>query len=340
MATILNPITLPASKMLETMTTLIGDVRFEDNLGVSDIVNEMVDSARIGQVDYGKGIINTFKLAPLERKTLTETSSAFTINKPNIAQETILIDNYYFYEISMSEILSRDALLSGDAVATFMSYCMDLLQDSSQFDLFTEVNNLYQNWTPGQATQTVRVNQIDTTNLTGAELNNALTWNANEMAKVMRKTLNNMKILNNKYTDVATYEDANSGATENVMSALRTDNLKLVVNDKYWTDFLANSLASLYHSERIGDMIPGDTFCLLPTDAMSSGNAKTIGWLSSKNKFALADFYRVTMSILDPSTTYQNTFFHISYGAGVFKYAPGVKFVENTITPGTEGGGA
>ena len=99
MSTILNPITLPASKMLETMTTLIGDVRFEDNLGVSDIVNEMVDSARIGQVDYGKGIINTFKLAPLERKTLSETSSAFTINKPNIAQETILIDNYYFYEI-------------------------------------------------------------------------------------------------------------------------------------------------------------------------------------------------------------------------------------------------
>ena len=340
MSTILNPITLPASKKLETMTTLIGDVRFEDNLGVSDIVNEMVDSARIGQVDYGKGIINTFKLAPLSRKTLSETSSAFTINKPNIAQETILIDNYYFYEISMSDILSRDALLSGDAVSTFMAYCMDLLQDSSQFDLFTEVNNLYQNWTPGQATQTVKVNQIDTTNLTGAELNNALTWNATEMAKVMRKTLNNMKILNNKYTDVATYEDANSGATENVMSALRTDNLKLVVNDKYWTDFLANSLASLYHSERIGEMIPGDTFCLLPTDAMSSSNAKTIGWLSSKNKVALADFYRVTMSILDPSTTYQNTFFHISYGAGVFRYAPGVRFIENTITPGTEGGGA
>ena len=340
MSTILNPITLPASKMLETMTTLIGDVRFEDNLGVSDIVNEMVDSARIGQVDYGKGIINTFKLAPLERKTLSETSSAFTINKPNIAQETILIDNYYFYEISMSEILSRDALLTGDAVSTFMAYCMDLLQDSSQFDLFTEVNNLYQNWTPGQATQTVKVNQIDTTKLTGAELNSALTWNATEMARVMRKTLNNMKILNNKYTDVATYEDANSGTTENVMSALRTDNLKLVVNDKYWTDFLSNSLASLYHSERIGEMIPGDTFCLLPTDAMSTGNEKTIGWLSSKNKFALADFYRVTMSILDPSTTYQNTFFHISYGAGVFKYAPGVKFVENTITPGTEGGGA
>ena len=80
-------------------------------------------------------------------------------------------------------------------------------------------------------------------------------------------------------------------------------------------------------------MIPGDKFVLLPADAMKAGNEKVIGWLSDKNKFALADFYRVTLSILDPSTTYQNTFYHYAYGAGVFKYAPGVKFVAQTITP-------
>jgi len=142
-----------------------------------------------------------------------------------------------------------------------------------------------------------------------------------------------MKIKNNKFTDVATYTDANTGETENVVSALRTDDLKLVMNDKYWTDFMAQSLASLYHSEKIGEMIPGDKFVLLPEDAMKAGNEKVIGWLSDKNKFALADFYRVTLSILDPSTTYQNTFYHYAYGAGVFKYAPGVKFVAQIITP-------
>lgn len=330
---VLNPITLPASKMLATMTTLIGDVRFNETLAPSDLVNELVDSSRIGKVDYGKGIVYTFKLAPQPTKDLSENSSAFTITKPNVAQETILIDNYKFVPISMSEILSRDSALNGETISTFFSFVMSLLEDTAQFNLYDVVNGLYQDWVPGQSTQTINVRQIDTTNLKGTELTSALTWNSNEMAKVMRKTVNNMKIKNSKFTDVATYTDANTGETANVVSALRTDDLKLVMNDKYWTDFMAQSLASLYHSEKIGEMIPGDKFVLLPEDAMKAGNEKVIGWLSDKNKFALADFYRVTLSILDPSTTYQNTFYHYAYGAGVFKYAPGVKFVAQTITP-------
>jgi hypothetical protein len=332
MAIVLNPITLPASKMLATMTTLIGDVRFNDTLAPSDLVNELVDSSRIGKVDYGKGIVYTFKLAPQPVNDLSEESSAFTITKPNVAQETITIDNYKVIPISMSEILSRDSALSGTTINEFFSFVMSLLEDTAKFYMYDVVNGLYQGWEPTQATQTILVDQIDTTGLTGADLNQALIWNSNEMAKVMRKTVNNMKIPNSKYTDVATYVDANTGDTESVVSALRTDDLKLVMNDKYWTDFMASSLASLYHSEKIGDMIPGDKFVLLPEDAMAEGNEDVIGWLSDKKKFAFADFYRVTLSILDPSTTYQNTFLHFSYGAGVFTYAPGVKFVANVIT--------
>lgn len=330
---VLNPITLPASKMLSTMTALIGDVRFNETLGTSDIINDMVDSARVGKVDYGKGIVYTFKLAPQPTKDLSETSSAFTITKPNVAQETILIDEYKFVPISLSEVLSKDSALRGETISEFFAFVMGLLEDTTQFNLFDVVNGLYQTWVPGQATQTIQVRQIDTTNLTGTDLTSALTWNANEMAKVMRKTVNNMRIKNNKFTDVATFTDVNTGETENVVSALKNDNLKLVVNDKYWTNFIAESLASLYHSEKIGEMIPGDKFVLLPEDAMAQGNENVIGWLSDKSKFALADFYRVTLSILDPSTTYQNTFYHYAYGAGVFKYAPGVKFVAQLITP-------
>lgn len=336
----LNPITLPASKMLATMTSLIGDVRFHETLAPSDLVNELVDSSRVGKVDYGKGIIYTFKLAPQPTKDLTETSSAFAITKPNVAQETIMIDEYKFIPISISEILSRDSVLSGEAISEFFSFVMSLLEDTAQFNMYDVVNKLYQDWVPGQATQTIEVPQIDTSALTGANLNAALTWNSNQMAKVMRKTLNNMKIKNSKYTDVATFSDANTGETENVVSALRTDNLKLVMNDKYWTDFMADSLASLYHSEKIGEMIPGDRFVLLPEDAMATKNSNVMGWLSDKMKFAFADFYRVTLSILDPSTTYQNTFYHYSYGAGVFKYAPGVRFVAKTITPEQAGANA
>lgn len=333
MSIVLNPITLPASKMFATMTALIGEIRFNETLQPSDIVNDMVDSARIGKVDFGKGIVNTFKLDVQPVKDLSETSTAFKITKANVAQETIEIDNYKFVPLSISEVLSRDAVLSGEAINTFFSYVMSLLEDTAQFYLFDIINALYQNWAPGQKTQTIEISQKKTTGLTGAELNATLTWNANEIAKVMRKTLNNMKIKNTKYTDKATYTDINDPTITNakVVTALKSDNLKLVFNDKYYTNFMADSLASLYHSEKIGEMIPGEKFVLLPEDAMTTANSNTIAWLSSKNKFALADFYKMTLSIKDPSTLYENYFMHFAYGTGVFQYAPGVKFIAKEV---------
>lgn len=320
MAIISNlPISLPVAKMIATMTSLIGIVRYNETLAPSDIVNDLVDSCMVDGVDYGKGIVYVYKNSLLDVDDLSETSSAFTIAKPDIREEVITIDQYKFIEISLSDVLSRDIGVTGYQIEEFMSFAMSLLQDTKQFDMFDVANKLYQDWTPGQATQTIQVDQIDTTSLSGADLRAAMEINATNMAKVMRKTLNNMKIKNTKFTDI-------TGQT----SALRSDDLKLVVNDNYWTNFLADALGSLYHSERVGDMIPGSNFVLLPTDSMKSGNESVIGWLSDKKKFAIAQYYNITLSILDPSTTYTNTFFHYAYGAGVFTHAPGVKFVAKT----------
>lgn len=326
-----NPITLPASQMLATMTSLIGQVRMHDTLAPSEIINEMVDSARVGKVDYGKGIVYTFKTSPLPVKSLSTTSSALTITKPNLAQETIEIDEYNFVPISLSEILSRDSMLSGETINDFFSFVMGMTADTARFYMFDVVNALYQGWTPGQLSQTISVDQIDTTGLSGANLKVAEEWNAKEIAKVMRQTIRNMQIKNSKYTDIATYVDANDGQTYNVESCLAKNDLKIVFNDHYYTNFLAEAMASLYHSEKVGEMIESGRQIVLPTDAMAVGNEKIIAWASDKIKFAFADFYLVTLSIQDPSTLYTNTFYHFAYGAGVFKYAPGCVFVENTI---------
>lgn len=312
------PISLPVAKMIATMTSLIGIVRYNETLAPSDIVNDLVDSCMIDSVDYGKGIVYAYKNALLQVKDLTEQSSAFTISKPDIREEIITIDQYKFIPISISDVLSKDIGVTGYQIEEFMAFAMSLLEDTKRFDMFDVANNLYQNWDPGQETQTVQVNMIATAGATGADLAAIMKINATNIAKVMRKTLNNMKVKNTKFTDIA-----------GQVSALRSDDLKLVVNDTYWTDFLADSLASLYHDEKVGEMIPGANFVLLPSDAMSGGNSTTIGWLSDRKKFAIAQFYNVVLSILDPSTTYTNTFFHYSYGAGVFTHAPGVKFVAN-----------
>ena len=296
-----------------------------------------MSGSRIGNVDFGKGIVYTFKLDTQPVKDLSETSSALTITKPNVAQETIIIDNYKFVPVSISDVLARDTALSGQVVNSFLNFVMSLMTDTQQFYMFDEVNNLIQSWQPVKATQTVEITQIDTTGMTGTTLQSTLEWNASEIAKVIRKTLNNMKIKNSKYTDYDTYEDAN-GEVHKVVSALTGDNLRTIVNDKYWTNFLADAMASLYHSEKIGEMIPTQNFNLIPEDAMTEDNALTIGWLGDRNKFAFADFYKITRAFPDASTLWTNYFYHFAYGKGVFKYAPCVKFKAKIVQPSAQPG--
>lgn len=340
MAVVLNPITLPNSKMISTMTALIADVRFRETLAVSDLVYDLVSGSRVGNVDYGKGIVYNFKVGLLPVKDLSEVSSAFSITKPNVAQETLEIDEYKFIPISFSNYLGKDAFTRGYQFDGFFSFIMSLIGETHQFTLYDVVNNMIQSWTPGQATQTVSIDQIDTSTLVGEARNAAERWNATQIAKVMRKTINNMKVLNSGYSDVAQYTDENDGTKKNVMTALATDNMRCIFNDNYYTDFLGDAMASLYHNKVIGEMIPGETFDIIPTSKMTTANAKTIAWVCDKQKFALADFYAVTLSILDPSTLYENNFFHYAYGAGVMKHAPAVKFVANVVAPPTPSTGA
>lgn len=329
---VLNPITLKASKFLSTMTSLIGDIRNHDTLSAGAMVNNLVDSCRIGNVEYGKGIIYNFKVAPLAVEDLSETSVVTRIRKPQVAQETIEIDTYKFTELSTSEILSRDAFLAGEGVNTFLDFVGALIGDTIRFHYYDMCNNLYQNWTPARKTQTIYIDQLDTSGLSGADLQNALAWNGANIAKVMRKTVNNMQLPNNDYTDIASVVDINNPSQQReVISCLAEPDLKIVFNDEYYTNFLADTIASLYHSDRVEDMIPSGRFVLLPTSAMSEENKNTIAWVSDKMKFAFADFYRVTLAFLDASTLYNNSFAHFAYGSGVFKYAPGVKFVARIV---------
>ena len=328
------PYTLPVSKFIKTMTALISEYRFNDSLSTNEIINGLVDSCYQGRVDFGKGIINTFKVDVQPVEDLTETSTVLKITKPQIVEEIITIDNYKKIPLSVSEVLTRDAFVGGYLINTFMSYVYDLLGTTKQLYMFDVVNGLYQNWIPTQPSQTITIDLIDTTGMTGSELKSTLEYNSTLIAKQLRLLANNMLIPNNAYTDYATYRNTNDNIDKPVKINIKSRNdLKIVINDKFYTDFLGDAMASLYHAEKVGEMIPGN-IVLLPTSSMLNKNKdNVIGWVSSKNKFAYADFYELTLSFNDASTLYQNNFLHFAYGTGIFGYAPGVKIVANYVKP-------
>ena len=313
--------TLPASKLLASITTFVNQLRFKDTLHSTSMVRDFVDNCKVGKVDSGKGIVFTFKKSLQPVNNLSTTSSVLTITPPNVAQEIIEIDNYKVIPLSVSRQLMYDAVPNGELVDTFLNYLYSLMEDTQKFYEFDQlVADLFA-WTPTQATQTINIDQLDLTGLTGADLQGAIQWNASEIARVLRKTINNLAYKSTDYTDVAT-----------TMTAVNKDQLRLIMNDTYETNFLADAMASLYHSDKVGEMLSGFTKDVL-SESIFTANSQgtTIGFLFDKDKLAMADYYKLQMSFTDASTLFTNSFLHFAYGKGIFKNAIGIKFVANII---------
>lgn len=311
--------TLPASKFLSSITTFVNQLRFKDTLYPTDMVRDFVNNCKVGKVDTGKGIVFTFKKALQPVNNLSQVSSVLTITPPQTAQEIIEIDNYKVIPLSVSRTLLYDAVPKGELVDTWLNYLYSLMEDTKTFHEFDVLVAELLAWTPTQATQTIQIDQLNTTGLTGADLKAVQEINATEIARVVRKTLNNLQNKSTKYTDVAT-----------TMTALSPDKLRLVMNDTYETDFLSRAMASLYHSDKVGEM-----FSNVPKDVLNeeifANQPTTIGFLMDKEKLAMADYYKLQMSFTDASTLFTNSFLHFAYGKGIFSNAVGIKFVANVI---------
>lgn len=313
--------TLPASAFLGSITSFVNQLRFKDTLHSTNMVRNFVENCKVGKVDSGKGIVFTFKKALQPVNNLSTTSSVLTITPPNVAQEIIEIDNYKVIPLSVSRQLMYDAVPEGALVDTFLNYLYSLMDDTQKFYEFDQLVAELFAWTPTQATQTININQYDLTGLTGADLKAAIEWNATEIARVIRKTLNNLSYKSTDYTDVAT-----------TMTAVDKEQLRLIINDTYETEFLSNAMASLYHSDKVGEMMGGLQKDVLAESIFTANSqGTTIAFLFDKDKLAMADYYKLQMSFTDASTLFTNSFLHFAYGKGIFKNAIGIKFVANLI---------
>lgn len=313
--------TLPASKFLASITTFVNELRFKDTLKTTNMIRDFVDSCKVGKVETGKGIVFTFKKALQPVNDLSETSSVLTITKPSTAQEIIAIDTYKFIPLSVSQTLLHDAVPRGALVDTWLNYLYSLMEDTKNFHEFDVLTAELLAWTPTQASQTIEIDQIDTTGMTGETLQATLQWNANEIARVVGKTLNKLQNKSNAYTDVAT-----------TYTAVNKSDLRIIMNDAYETNIISDAMASLYHGDKVDGLMQGPDKQVLSEDIFAN-DTDTICFLMDKQKLAMADFYKLQMSFTDASTLYTNSFLHFAYGKGIFANAIGIKFKKKTITP-------
>lgn len=322
----LNPITLPSSKVLSTLTTFIVDMRLEGNIKSSRLCRDLIDSFRVGKVDVGKGITFTFKTELPTTKDLTETSSLLTISKPKLHQETILIDKYKMIPISWSQELASDAVTKGSLIYDFSTYVFSMAEEAEEEFVYNEclsqMKAFYDDKVNLKVNQKLTIAKSTYEVTTQAEANAQAEFNATSVAKQIRLLLNNWRMYSNDYNE---YDKDGNGS----YNKLEDVDTILYVSDIYWTNYLADALASIYHAERIGDMIDTGRIVLIPENQVAKivGEAnknKFVGMLVQGQKFALAESYRLQLSFMDASTLYTNSFLHFSYGLGTFASKNGV----------------
>lgn len=322
---VVGGVSLPASKWLTAITTLINDIRFRRNLTTTETMNKVIESAKVGNVDFGKGIIYDVVLGRQPVSDLSETSSLLTIKKPALGQEVISIDNFKVIQLSLNEVLQRQSATGGDMVNSFLGYVRSVMDYTLNAHYYELVVGLINGWTPVQTKQTKSIEIADTSALAGDEARKAIKANTEKIFGEIRILSNNLQTPQNGYTDVATYTDPNDGTTKNIETCIDREDLVLYINDKYYTDYLKTA-SSLYHDEKLGGMLPNKVVPI-PEASITSANSSCVGWLCYEKKFAVADFYRLTQSFFDGSTLYENLFLHFAYGAGTFEYAPGIKIM-------------
>lgn len=324
----LNPITLGESKVLSNLTRFIVKSRVERNIMTSDIIRDLVDSFDFGTLEVGFGITTTFYTDYLDVFDLQTKSTLLDTEKglPKLHQETLTVDTYKMIPILWNEELSRDALTNGALISTFMEYVHNLGMLTKDKYLYDECIKLLKKFYESDTlreTQKIEITRakasVDANQL---ELNAIDEFNAKKVAKTIRKTLNSMKAGSKDYNE---YDKDGSGA---VNSGASKDDYVLYISDTYWTDFIGDTMSSLYHNEDVGEMIKTGKIVLIPENVVKTiESAKPqdfIGILCQRNKFAKVDFYNLEYSFFDGSNLYTHWFLHFAYGMGIFQTKNGV----------------
>lgn len=336
-----NQITLPLGQMtpnltptsfINSLTALIGYVRAAKQFGVSGIVQGLIDGSRFGKVDFGIGKIRMTELDTLNESDLSRTSDLLTVELAPIGQENLQVDTYRRIKVSVSEPLAKQSGLSGYEVDSLLSLILGLLTTTATHNQYDRVVNLINSWVPATS-QIVTIDLIDTTTLTGADLNQAQIYNARQIFKTIQLTVNKMLTRVAGLVDTAFQQyTAQDGTTvKPVRTALETDNLRMIMNDKFYVDMRADGLANTFNKSILEELQRGNRLDEIPSSRLT--DQSIIGILGHHDKFSILDFYHIQHSFFDPSTLYTHYYLHYAFGMGIFGLAPAVVFKANYVTP-------
>lgn len=313
-------ITLNQNEFLANLSNLI--VVMKTNQTVKDVASPLVQSCMFENVDYGDSKL-VLTVDTLEVKDYSTTSSLLTENEPTIDEQVLTTTDKKFINVTLNRYLLTGAFANEYSMSECVATIESMLQKTKGIYAYKKVVSAFENYTPKQETQTLTINLIDTSTLSGVNLENANVTNAKTIEKELLNLFQNMTAPTRAYNDLE-YE-----------SFIGADDLKLIMNSTFQNLINVDALATLLNSSKITDEEKWKETYIIPSEQFTNSNTKTktIGWLCDRQKYQISPRFEVSTSFFDGSNLMDNRWFHFWWISGMVNGLNCVKIVANFVAP-------
>lgn len=313
-------IQLNQNEFLANLCNLVVVTRI--NKTVNDIDSPLVRSCMMEDVPYGDSKL-LITVDTLEAKDYSKTSSLLTVSEPTVDEQELETTDKKFFTVTLNRYLLKGAFANEYSMSDCVAVILSMLQKSKGIYLYKKVVGAYENWTPTQTDQTLTIDLIDTTDMTGQELYSAQVTNAKTILKKIQNLYENMTAPTRKYNDIE-YETFMSG-----------DDYKLILNSNFSNLIDVDALATLLNSSKITDKQTWRETYIIPSEQFTNSDTKTkvIGWLGDREKYQISPRFEVATSFSDGSNLMDNNWLHFWLISGMAKGLNLVKIVANFVAP-------
>lgn len=285
-------------------------------------INELIDSSLVDAVkagdSYALRTIDTLKV-----KEYSDTSSILSVEKPDVDEQILSTTDKKYIQLTLNRYIMQGAFADEYSLAECLAEMESMLEKTKSIYMYKKIVKAYEDWTPAQQSQTITIDLIDTTGMTGITLTESNKANALKLFQTIRKYAINVQAPSRKYNDIEFEEMYNA------------DELMFVENEKFESLVNAYSFASLAQSEKLENVQLYKKSILIPQEQFNetSTQENVIGWLVSEYKYQIAPRIDVATSFEDASTLNLNEFLHFWLISGMAQGLAGIKFVANYVAP-------
>lgn len=250
---------------------------------------------------------------------VTAGDTLLTQYKPRIYEQQVLLNERKFIPLTLEEFMGGAGFTSSMGIGGFIAYILSRITQTFEAEMYKRNVDKIVRWSPVKPTQSIDIPLVDISATTDiVEKSAGLTYNSNEIFKVIKKLSVEMQSPNFKYNDITT-ED---------LYAYGGEGYVIYMNSKYYTDILVDSLIKQFNSQMM--QFPF-TIVEIPESYFAPISPKSICIIADSKKIGTWYRNQASTSFFNAFNMTTNHYLHYSFGVDTLKALVGVRLYETTL---------